>query len=165
MIKLILGFAIVAFGGFLGYFLSKKYRKRKDFFCQMSLFNERFLMEIGYYRRPLTKFLTAYPYKGEFDFLLQYFYQSLIDSSKERGGFELKKEEVGILTADELAFVKDYFQTLGRGNSSSQKSYFSTAKTQVDTYREKSETECKRYGDLYIKLGILMGIAVLIFIV
>ena len=77
MIKVILGLAVVAFGGFMGFFLSKKYRKRKEFYCQLSQFNERFLTEIGYYKRPLTKFLTAYLYKGEFDVLLQYFYQSL----------------------------------------------------------------------------------------
>ena len=81
MIKLLLGLAIVVFGGFMGYFLSKKYRKRKEFFVQMFQFNERFLTEVSYSKRPLSRFLTSYEYKGEFDLLLQTFYKSLQEES------------------------------------------------------------------------------------
>ena len=54
MAKFLLGVAIVAFMSFLGYLLAKKYRKRRDFFVQFTLFNERFLSEISYYRRHLS---------------------------------------------------------------------------------------------------------------
>ncbi|MBR6773648.1 MAG: hypothetical protein IKM16_03165, partial [Clostridia bacterium] len=105
MVKLLLGLAIVAFCGFCGYFLSKKYRKRKEFYRQMSQFNERFLAEISYYKRSVPKFLTAYAYKGEFDVLLRAFYREL---QQENGGgrraFAVGKEELPFLSADELAF-------------------------------------------------------------
>ena len=166
MIKLLLGLAIVLFCGFFGYFLSKKYRKRKEFFLQLSQFNDRFLAEISYYKRPLSKFLTANAYKGEFDVLLRDYYQTLKEESA--GGrriFTIGKEELPFLTADELSFVQDYFCTLGKGDTASQKDYFSAAKAWLLESRQKSEAECKKYGDLYVKLGILVGLAALILIV
>ena len=54
MIKFILGVAIICFTSFCGYVLAKKYRQRKNFFSQMNEFNERFLSEIAYYRRPIN---------------------------------------------------------------------------------------------------------------
>ena len=77
MIKFILGMAIVCFTSFCGYVLAKKYRQRKNFFAQMNEFNERFLSEIAYYRRPVGEFAEKYAYKGEFEILLNAFLDSL----------------------------------------------------------------------------------------
>ena len=166
MIRLLIGIFLVGFGGFLGYFFSKKYRKRKEFFLQMSQFNERFLTEITYYKRPISKFLATRDYKGEFDLLLQTFYASLQEESCAGARFmEIRKEEYSFLNVDERAFVEDYFQTIGKGNTLSQKEYFSSVKTELSLRREKSESECKKLVDLYVKLGLLAGLAVLIIIV
>ena len=67
LIKFLLGIAIVAFTSFCGYLFSGKYRKRSLFFRQLNAFNERFLTEISYYRRPIGEFATRYSYKGEFN--------------------------------------------------------------------------------------------------
>ena len=166
MIKLMLGIAIVAFCGFMGYFLSKKYRRRKEFFLQWLQFNERFLTEIAYYKRPLLKFLSAYTYKGEFSIFLEGFQQTLTgEGDGGRRVLLIGKDELPFLTADELTFLVDYFQMLGRGNSDAQKLYFNTAKMQIESWKEKSVEESKKYGDLYLKLGVLLGIAILIIIV
>lgn len=85
MIKFILGVAIVCFTSFCGYLLAKKYRQRKSFFVQMNEFNERFLSEIAYYRRPIKEFSEKYEYKGEFDELLSSFVGSLGKSGDAEG--------------------------------------------------------------------------------
>ena len=84
MIKFLLGIAIVAFASFCGYLLAKKYRQRKAFFEQLKMFNERFLNEITYYRRPLKEFVSVYAYRGEFNGLLQ----DLFEVWDERNSFE-----------------------------------------------------------------------------
>ena len=166
MVKLMLGLAVVAFCGFLGYFLSKKYRRRKEFFLQWAQFNDRFLTEISYYKRPIVKFMVAYPYKGEFAVLLDYVRQSLeADGEGGRRNLLVEKEDLPFLTLDELSFIGDYFQMLGRGDTHSQKAYFNAMKAQLNAWKEKSVEEGKKYGDLYLKLGILVGIAILIIIV
>ena len=60
MTKFLLGVCIVAFTSFCGYFFAKKYAKRKLFLEQLKEFNDRFINEIGYYKRPLGEFISKY---------------------------------------------------------------------------------------------------------
>ena len=163
MAKFLLGIAIIAFTTFIGYVLAKKYRKRKVFFQQLSLFNERFLNEISYYRRPLQAFFSQYTYREEFSALLEQFvlclneHRSLAEYLFPASVFDfLKKEEKSVLT--------DYFQMLGKGDSSSQKTYFSSVKNTLITMEKEAENVCKKYGDLYVKIGFLCGLLILILI-
>ena len=77
MVKFILGIVIVCFTSFCGYVLARRYRERKEFFSQLYEFNERFLNEIAYYRRPLAEFARIYTYKGEFQQTLNGFFISM----------------------------------------------------------------------------------------
>ena len=159
MIKFILGAAIVCFTSFWGYVFAKKYRRRKNFFAQMNEFNERFLSEIAYYRRPVEEFAGRYEYKGDFEILLSSFLDSL--GEEDAGPLPV----FSFLTADETGFVKDYFLMVGKGDSASQSAYFTSVKGTLGEYRKKSADECRRYGDLYLKLGFLFGLMILVLIV
>ena len=161
MIKFLLGIAMVAFTSFCGYLLSKKYRQRKLFFLQLKEFNGRFLNEISYYRRPIAEFASGYSYQGEFQTLLSLFFEKI----KERSATEkifLEDEEFTFLSRDEKRLIEDYFQMLGKGDSTSQKGYFSSAKDVLSKLQTETEADCKKYGDLYVKLGFLCGLLILI---
>lgn len=164
MTKIFLGVILIFFTTFCGYFLAKKYRKRKEFFRQLQELNERFLSELSYYKRPLKEFLSSYAQEGEFALLLEGFIGALEGEEREIVD-DYGVEEVEFLTTDERIFLRDYLSMLGRGDSVSQKSFFSSMQASVVSYKNKSEEESKRYGDLYIKLGFLFGLAVLILMV
>ena len=70
-LKLGVSAAIVAFGVVLGYLAAGKFRARKKFYAQLAAFNERYLNELGYARRPLEQFLKEYEYTGEFEKLVK----------------------------------------------------------------------------------------------
>ena len=161
MQKFIVGIAVVAFTSFCGYFLARKYRQRKLFFKQLQEFNERFLSEISYYRRPIKEFASKYVYKGDFDELLQDFF-ALIQSRERVEAGLLDSPKYAFLKAEEKRVVEDYFLMLGKGDSVSQKGYFSSVKETLSRLQSDAETACKRYGDLYIKLGFLCGLLILI---
>ena len=167
MIKFILGMAIVCFTSFCGYILAKKYRQRKNFFTQMNEFNERFLSEIAYYRRPVKDFAEKYTYKGEFEDLLCAFVESLGGSGKEPGQPPSEKAlpAFSFLTKDEVGFVNDYFLMVGKGDSASQSAYFTSVKGTLGDYKRISTEECGKYGDLYLKLGFLCGLMILVIII
>lgn len=160
MAKFFLGVAIVAFCSFCGYYLAKKYRKRQSFYTQFWEFNERFLGEIAYYRRPLGEFLSKYTYKNEFELFLNSFYTCL---KKEDGLRELAYPDFA--TEEEKRELIDYFSMLGKGDSGAQKAYFSTAKETLSKRKKESVEACKKYGDLYVKLGFLIGLFILVLIV
>lgn len=157
MLKVLLGCAIVAFTTFCGYILSKKYRQRKLFFRQLFEFNQRFLNEVTYYRRPIQDFVARYEYQGEFADMLQAYVFSL-------KGEALDLSQYSFLRDDETAILYDYFQTLGKGDSNSQKGYFSGMNDTLSKWKSSSDIEGKKIGDLYIKLGFLCGLFILILI-
>ncbi len=163
MLKFLSGIAIIAFMTFCGYLLSRKYRRRKEFFSQWKEFNERFLTEISYYRRPIQEFIGDYSYRGEFDALLQSFSQKL--QEEEQNGMLTEDVEFAFLKSDERRGVEDYFLMLGKGDSASQKAYFSAIKDTLSKWQQETAESCKRYGDLYIKMGFLCGLLLLILII
>lgn len=164
MVKFLLGIVIVAFTSYFGFVLAKKYRKRKLFFTQFKEFNERFLNEVSYYRRPLGEFAFQYVYKGEFQIFLHDFFAEIDELSQSEhrkiafDGFEFLKTE-------DKNLVEDYFKMLGKGDSASQKTYFSAAKERIAKFCAEAENEYKKYGDLYVKLGFLCGLLILILII
>ena len=161
MIKFLLGIAVVAFTAFCGYILAKKYRQRKHFFLQLKEFNERFLNEISYYRRPIAEFASGYSYQGEFQTLLSLFFEKIQERAATEKLF-LNDEEFSFLNRDEKRLVEDYFQMLGKGDSNSQKGYFSSVKESLSKLQASTESDCQKYGDLYVKIGFLCGLLILI---
>ena len=162
MTKFLFGVALVAFGSFCGYVLAKKYRQRKLFFAQLQLFNERFISEVSYYRRPVREFVNLYAFQGEFRALLQEFLENI-----EKNGTPLSIvwPNYSFLTKDEQGAVQDYILMVGRGDSASQKTYFSSVSGVVSKWASDANLAAKKYGDLYIKLGFLCGLFVLILII
>ena len=159
MLKFLLGVAIVALTSLIGYLLARKFRQRKEFFLQFYEFNERFLSELAYRRRPIREFASSYPYKGEFNLLLVAFFSGI----EERDTFDLP--DFTFLSKEEKNLIFDYFSMLGRGDSISQKGYFSSVTETLSSHVNSSADACKRYGDLYIKLGFLCGLLILILII
>ena len=153
-LKLLIGGLVIAFCIFLGYLAAGKYRSRKKFFTQLASFNERYLTELCYARKPLPEFLREYPYAGDFE--------------KTISGFSEKREtdlKLNYLTKEEKKLCADYFGMLGKGDAVSQKSYYSAQKAELEAKKSASEKEAKSRGELYIKLGLLAGLAFVILIV
>lgn len=165
MDKLIVGIIFVCFSTFCGYLLSKKYRRRKKFFQQWSTFNERFLNEVSYYRRPLKEFYKKYDYDGDFNFFLVGFLDGLTKNEGKKWEFEELLKDFSFLEKEDKKMIIDYFLMLGRGNSRSQKEYFSGVKSPLEKRTLDVDAQAKKYGDLYVKLGFLLGLALLIMIV
>ena len=164
MLKFFVGIALIGFTTFCGYLLARKYRKRKDFFRQLREFNDRFIGEISYFRRPIEEFVAIYSYQGDFDALLKSFFYALkFSHTSDRLLLDLSNES--FLIEEEKHLVEDYFLTLGKGDTLSQKSYFSSVKERLIKLESETEKQAKKYGDLYIKMGFLFGLLLLILIV
>lgn len=147
---------------FCGYLCSRKYRQRRQFFEQFKEFNERFLSEVAYYRRPILEFCTRYPYKGEFRAFLEDVTRCIQSGAPLDAA--INGDEYTFLKGEDRAFLKDYFSMLGRSDSQSQKAYFSSANAEIDVKRAHTQDELKKYGDLFVKLGVLSGVLIVILI-
>lgn len=153
-IKILLCVFIVGFCVLLGYFAAGKYRARKSYFSQLSVFNEKYLNELDYARRPIGTFLSEQNFEGDFAKTVKEYVKSRQANVK-----------YSYLTKDERGACEDYFSMLGKGDAPSQRSYFSSRKAEIEQKRAESEKEAKSRGALYVKLGLLAGLAFVILIV
>ena len=156
--------AIVAISTTFGYILSKKYRQRRRFLGQLRAFNEQFINEITYYRRPIKDFLSSHVFEGEFQALLQSYVGSL-DKYTENEGQALDLSSYTFLYENEKSDIFDYFMTLGKGDSDSQKRYFLSMGDRLNKYESAAISQSKKYENLYTELGFLCGLFILILII
>ena len=151
-LKILICIAVIAFFTGLGYLISGKYRARKKFYTQFCAFNERYLNELTFTRKPLSSFLKEFEYTGDFG--------KTIEAAEKREG-EIK---YSYLKKKEKKTVADYFQMLGKGDSASQKNFFAAQKAKLEEKRTDSEKQAKARSELYLKLGLLLGLAIVILI-
>ena len=153
-LKFVLGGLIIAFCTLLGWVASGKYRARKSFFMQLSALNDKYLAELKFARKPISQFLSENHFVGDFEKYIQEF-------SKHRS----VDTNYNYLSREERDYISEYFSMLGKGDSHSQNSYFSA---QVETLLDKKsayEKEAKSRSELYLKLGLISGLAFVILIV
>ena len=65
---------------------------------------------------------------------------------------------------EERAEAQRYFQQLGRGDARTQAVFFSAQAARLNALREQSAREAKARGELYLKLGLLAGLALVVLI-
>lgn len=144
---------VICFCTLLGYLAADRYRSRAKFFSQFEEFNLRYLGELAYSRKPLERFLSSANATGDFE--------RVIEDVKSRAPVR----KIPCLTKEEQLRVEDYLSMLGRGDSFSQSEYFSARKAELADSKQKAEAEAKARGSLYLKLGLLAGLAFVILIV
>ena len=54
---------------------------------------------------------------------------------------------------------------IGKADSVAQKAYFSSQKDVLKGVEQDAINACKKYGELYIKMGFLLGLLILILII
>lgn len=153
-LKILLAVIIIAVATLCGYLAGNKFRARRKYYAQLAAFNERYLNELDYARKPLADFLKEFTYTGDFA-------KSLNTFSESRAA----KVDFSYLDQEERMACADYFAMLGKGDSLSQRSYFSSKKAGIEEKRAASEKDAKSRCALYLKLGVLAGLAAVILIV
>lgn len=153
-LKILLCGCSVAFCVMLGYLAANRYRNRQKFYCQLYSFNERYLSELGYSRKPLPQFLKEYEYTGDF--------RKTLDLYSGRADQLVPHT---FLTEEERKECTDYFAMLGKGDARSQSGFFSAQRAPLAQKKEDCEKEAKARGALYLKLGLLAGLAFVILII
>ena len=73
--------------------------------------------------------------------------------------------KASFLSEEEKREALAYFGQLGRGDSRSQLGYFEGKRSALLSKKERAEKDAKERGELYLKLGLLAGLAFVILIV
>lgn len=153
-LKIALGALIVAFCTLLGYLSAGKARARAHFYSAFCDFNERYLAELRYTRKPLGAFLKEQPEKGDFAAVV-----------KSYANQREKKQALSYLKEEERADLDGYLAALGRGDARTQSAFFGERSGALARKKEECAKEAKTRSELSVKLGLLAGLAFVILVI
>ena len=154
--KIFLGILVIIFSTFIGYVLSKKYTKLKNFYCNFDNFNKMLKTEIAFSQKTLKEIIDE-KYSINNDFLNNF---KLYLENKEN--FCLN---INYLSSDEKAFLLEYFENIGKTEKGSQLEFLKKAEERLSTFYKNAIELDKKYKTLYIKLGFLIGLIIFILII
>ena len=156
MLKLLLCILAVALCTSFAFLLTKKFKKRADFYYSVYLFNERLINEVSYTKVPIPAFLEKNKFGGDFGAILSEYCAKGQDADFSR---------LTYLKEGEKQYLQDYFAMIGKSDAESQRTYLLAARAELQERRRASEEGYKNYFSLYLKLGVLAGLILVILIV
>ena len=161
--KMILCFGIFSAFAFLGWWIHRSFRNRKQFFESLVRFCDHLLMEIGFSRRTIVQIIDTYldNYSPQFaGVLLQY--KTLLDNREDLSRDKLTAWN-GLKNA-EAQNLTDFLLELGKHSVTEELEKIKTAKSRFEIFRAESTDKLKRDASIYFKICILLGIGVVILI-
>ncbi len=166
MWTLIVGAVVCTCGTIVGAILQGQYRARAKFAADWSEFCVLLKQDISYLHLPLAQIVREYLQKtpkGEFRELLARFAEILERDS-------VRAERVAVLCKSanvrktQGAALQAFLNDLGRLDEHSQLSRLERDGEQIARYAQACAAEEKKLGGLALKLGFLLGLAVMILI-
>lgn len=166
MISLIAGAILFFCSAYIGIEIRKYYRKRVRFFSLWLEFIDQLTTQISYLRTPLYEIIDSFlkDKKGEFcDVLLKYKGQiSKIDDCDK--SINSHCDKLGFLKAQEKELFNGFFKMLGKTDWNTQVLNLKNYRQNVLEIQQLTIKNLKQNGFLAYKLGILIGIAILIIV-
>ncbi|MDE5549172.1 MAG: stage III sporulation protein AB [Clostridia bacterium] len=165
MLKLSIGGILCFICAYLGIVGKKYYDKRYKYLADFNDFLLALIDGISYSKDRLPeisrKFLAST--KGAFAKNLSE-YLSLIEMGQDKEKIE-KCFDCKYLKKGDKEYFKDFFLSLGKVDYDTQMSKLNLSKSEMEKMLAKAERDCKSTGNLFAKLGLLLGIAIMIILV
>lgn len=111
-------------------------KKRAAVYAELYEFNEQLLLNLKYGRVRIEALSSKYKYVED------------IIAGKE------------VLSGDDDVLLKNYARNLGSTDPQSQIDYLNERKVSVKRLADESQQDYKRYGSLYVKIGLMVGILI-----
>ena len=157
----IVGFLLAtSAGAFLGYRQSQRYKKREKLLSETVRLCDSMINDITYFQPSLSQMLKSrlntFPMLSTV--LEQYI--ALIDNKSIVDRNTLRTHiQKGQMNEDEYMLLIQLLDILGKSDSSTQCSGILSLKEAFLIKQKTAIEECKKYGGLYFKLGVLGGLA------
>ena len=154
---LLLG-VIVFICGYIGYGLSKFYISRLKLFTSLINFTEKLDTDINFGKSKLLKIIEDFKCNSkDLKKILEGYTVCLNES---RPCTETVFKEVKILKDDEKHIILNFFSELGKLDVYNQTKQIENSKMKFKEILNLCTEEKKKYGNLYLKLGIILGLLI-----
>ena len=137
--------------------LSNQYKDRKQFLEITISFIDYISNEIRFRSCPIKQLCYSFDNSNIlFNKTLQLYSQSLLSGEQ----FYLGDKEFQIFTNAERLNVEELFNCLGKYDTMSQLLELSHCRKNIEVLKDEAIKEYKKYSSLYLKLGLIIGIAI-----
>ena len=152
--RLALGLLMFLLSVYLGYLKTLPIKKRKDFFISFNNFNLIFKNSVFFEKKTIFQIMNANKNKDDFNELLNEYINT--------GSSNIDKN---YLTNAEKVFIKEYLEVIGKGDERSQIDYVNHVYEMIEDKKKQCYEDEKKFGSMYFKLSILIGLMLFIVVV
>ena len=145
-----------------GYFYSRKYRIRVNFFRSLVMLCQKFDVEINFSRARVRNILLSIDEKTknklcriDNNYLLYLEGQNALTREELFNGINFLKE-------NEKDIIYPFFNLLGKTDVDSQSKEIKNYQSRFESFYEIAEADNKKYGVLSFKLGIITGLFLIV---
>ncbi|MDE7337588.1 MAG: stage III sporulation protein AB [Clostridia bacterium] len=162
MLKLAIGGILCFISAYLGITGKNYYDKRYKYLVDFNEFVLSLIDGISYAKDRLPEISKKYisSSKGVFCKDLEK-YLDIIESTQDKEKI-VKCFDCKYLKKSDRAYLTDFFLALGKFDYDTQISKLNLCKAEMEKTLAKAEKDCKSTGSLLAKLGLLLGIAIMI---
>ena len=161
MIKYLILFAIAGICAYIGWGYSNYYTSRSKFFKSVELLFDKLKTEIRFSQGKLIEILNDFqPHSKDTQTLINNFVDCL-NFDKEINPENLFVG-IKVLNDDEKNVLAIFFKSLGKFDAFNQTNQLANQQDQLAQFFKKAEEDAKKFGTLYIKLGIIAGLVIVL---
>lgn len=154
--KLFIGATSIVISTLLGYLFSRKYTKKKLFYCNFDNFNKILKSEIAFSQKTLKEIIKTQNLTNN-DFLINF-----LSFLKDKDKFNLK---IDYISNDEKNFLLEYYENIGKTEKGCQLEFLRQSEENLYFYYKNAMDSEKKYKLLCIKLGFLVGLIIFILVI
>lgn len=162
ILKIIGGGLLALVACYIGVLIKRRYRQRYEFFKSASEFVRRLEGELSTLKTPVPtvakEFLKSK--KGEFESMLE----KWLNASMAFGKNTQDIFDISLLKDEEIRQVSAFFLPLGKSVLNEQIAHIKSFQKLFDERRDECDKESKKLGNMYFKLCVLIGLALLLIV-
>ncbi|MBR5192788.1 MAG: stage III sporulation protein AB [Clostridia bacterium] len=152
--KIVLGILCLILCCFAGYLISAKYKDRLNFYLDFKNFNDNLKKEISFSQKTIKQILLEKQQNNSIFYTL--ISKNILSNENPTN------KELYFLTKNEIDEVLTYITNVGNSDKNSQLTYLNNFESILNEKVNVVKEEEKKYKNLYIKIGFLIGLMLLI---
>lgn len=160
ILRLVAGGLLALIACYIGILVKRRYNRRVEFFKSACEFATFISTELAMKKTPMpdisARFLQGRA--GEFERSVE----NWSEIAKKGKCYEFENVNVSILKTDEKKQLVSFFSTLGKTDLKDQLAHVGYFKNVFEQKQKTCEEESKKLGNMYFKLCVLAGIAIML---
>ena len=163
-LRLIAGGLLALVSSYIGILVKNGYKEKTRIYKDLVLFTEEFKRDLSFQKTALTDFCTSFAdgKKSKIKELLQEY----VDELKKAGQFsrDADKWSLAHLKKDEKEEVLTFLNGLGKTPTAEQISFVERSGERFKERLKQAEENEKKKGNMFFKLFVLLGIALMVIV-